>query len=150
MPNTPPTCGNGTADPGETCENCPQDLTSTTTPTLLTCSTTCGNGEIDSSLGEECDNGALNGKDGLCSSICKLETCGNGIPDLGETCQTCPQDLDRCIIEQNCNTCPCQYADFASDLRENDQIRAKLRDQGRKIFYRFSPVVAVSDFLYLL
>ncbi|MDR0651052.1 MAG: hypothetical protein LBG59_06775 [Candidatus Peribacteria bacterium] len=82
MPNTPSTCGNGIADPGETCENCADDLISPTTPTLLTCSTMCGNGHIDTALNEQCDNGSFNGKDGKCSTICTLETCGNGHIDL--------------------------------------------------------------------
>ncbi|MDR0606930.1 MAG: hypothetical protein LBG52_00935 [Candidatus Peribacteria bacterium] len=107
--------------------------------------TYCGNGSVD--LGEECDDGPLNGKNGHCSTICKLETCGNGVVDLGETCEHCPQDVQWCIIEQNCNICPCPYADFASDLISKDRIRVKLRDSSRKVFYRFSPEIQLSNIL---
>ncbi|MDR0859508.1 MAG: hypothetical protein LBO09_00570 [Candidatus Peribacteria bacterium] len=107
--------------------------------------THCGNGILDP--GEECDAGLLNGKNGICSLTCKMETCGNGRVDPGETCESCPQDLSRCIVEQNCNMCPCPYADFASDLILKDRIRAKLRDASRKVFYSFSPEVLLSNFL---
>jgi cysteine-rich repeat protein len=109
--------------------------------------TRCGNGVIE--LNEECDNGELNGKDRKCSVNCKKELCGNGIQDAGETCENCPQDMGRCIVEQNCTTCPCQFADLASDLSSNDRIRAKLRDEPRKVFYKFSPEVFVNNFITL-
>lgn len=37
-----------------------------------------------------------------------------------------------------CNQCPCQFADFASDLTNNDQVRAILQDKKKTIQYRFS------------
>ena len=37
-----------------------------------------------------------------------------------------------------CNQCPCQFADFASDLTNNDQVRAVLRDKKKTIQYKFS------------
>src|SRR5512147_1551934 len=61
----------------------------------------CGDGKIDSSLGEECDDGNRIGGDG-CSGICKIEpnwncpnagepckpriVCGDGVRDTGEAC----------------------------------------------------------------
>ena len=44
----------------------------------------------------------MNGKDGVCSSLCKWVTnkpplCGNGIIDLGETCENCPEDVRVCM-----------------------------------------------------
>jgi cysteine-rich repeat protein len=45
----------------------------------------CGNGASEPALGEECDDGNTLGGDG-CSSQCKLEACGNGIIEAGETC----------------------------------------------------------------
>ncbi|MDR2190688.1 MAG: hypothetical protein LBP53_05945 [Candidatus Peribacteria bacterium] len=83
--------------------------------------------------GEECDNGELNGKDGSCSTTCKQEE----------------SPCERCIVEQNCNSCPCQYADFASDIRGDDKIRAKFRDKTRSIWYRFSPEILVNNFIPL-
>ena len=74
----PPTCGNGeidiTDEYRETCENCPEDV--------QRCITWCGNGIVDSALGEECDNGSENGKDGKCTLNCRIPSlCGNGIID---------------------------------------------------------------------
>ena len=55
--------------------------------------------------------------------------------------------MGRCIVEQNCNTCPCQYADFTSDLRAGDIIRAVLQDVPRNVFYTYSPLVNPENFL---
>lgn len=45
----------------------------------------CGNAFLE--IGEECDNGTLNGVPGdLCSSVCRLHWCGDGIVDIGEEC----------------------------------------------------------------
>ena len=81
-------CWNGKIDPGETCKNCPQDI--------QRCFSLCWNGVVESTLGEECDDGTQNGK-GNCSLKCTLTNlCWNGKPDPGETCLSCPQDIKTC------------------------------------------------------
>jgi cysteine-rich repeat protein len=45
----------------------------------------CGDGKVNTSLGEECDDGNNVGGDG-CSRNCKIEMCGNGRIDAGEEC----------------------------------------------------------------
>jgi len=106
-------------------------------------------------LDEECDHGDQNGKDGQCSLVCKIvkkvdPLCGNGKIDPGETCETCPEDMETaCIVEQNCTTCPCQFADIEGDVTANDRIRAKLRDASRNVFYKYSSEVFVSNFTFL-
>ncbi len=65
------TCGNGTIDPGETCEP----------PSTATCDATChtivvavcGNGVLD--MGEQCDDGNTRNLDG-CDKTCKYEVVG--------------------------------------------------------------------------
>ena len=84
-------CGNGKIDQGETCKNCPQDV--------QRCFSLCGNGIVETHLGEECDEGSQNGQ-GKCSKTCTLTNlCGNGKIDSGETCISCPQDVKTCDID---------------------------------------------------
>ncbi len=97
-----------------------------------------------------------------------LDSDGDGIPDTQDLCPTIQetrngiQDEDGCpeigqeincnpitpFVEINnnilivkptaCNQCPCQFSDFSSDLVNNDQVRAILRDKKKTIQYRFS------------
>ncbi len=45
----------------------------------------CGDGLLDSSAGEQCDDGNRRFGDG-CSPDCRPEICGNGLVDVGEQC----------------------------------------------------------------
>lgn len=50
--------------------------------------TTCGDGVVQSEV-ETCDDGAINGQPGACNLSCDgavAQTCGNGAPDAGESC----------------------------------------------------------------
>ncbi|MEE2787770.1 MAG: DUF4215 domain-containing protein [Myxococcota bacterium] len=95
-----PTCGNGTTDEGEECDDgnpvagdgCAPDCT------IEQPAETCGNGTQDP--GETCDDGNQIDGDG-CSATCQSETlmvmCGNGILEFGETCDDGNQvDGDGC------------------------------------------------------
>jgi cysteine-rich repeat protein len=77
------TCGNGTIDPGETCDPAPPANSPNCHP--LHCGPiTCGNGTIEA--GEVCDDGNLLPYDG-CSPQCQNEgICGDSIIQGGETC----------------------------------------------------------------
>lgn len=92
-------CGNGVLETGEGCDG--------TIPTNMTCATLLGNGAV----GElSCINCQIN------TSACTLpptHTCGNGIMDTGETCETDDTDLPTCasllgmgytgqVVCQNC------------------------------------------------
>src|SRR6185436_1843487 len=83
-------CGNATKDTGEACDDgntldgdgCSRDCLS---------DETCGNGKVDTTVGEVCE--PPNGKDAngklICSADCRSnESCGNGTIDLevGEIC----------------------------------------------------------------
>jgi large repetitive protein len=81
------TCGNGTLDPGEQCDDgnqTPGDGCSATCQNEV--EAVCGDGLVGT--GEECDDGNTADGDG-CSSTCKREgsaACGNGALDTGEEC----------------------------------------------------------------
>src|SRR5262245_3064235 len=46
----------------------------------------CGNGKIDTSANEECDDGNDDDTDG-CTNACTINlVCGNGVPQTGEQC----------------------------------------------------------------
>ena len=89
-------------------------------------------------------------------------------------CETCPEKLkERCITDpapvvvvyeeedeedddewnwwsvtnDSCNSCPCEYVDFSTDLVKWDSIRAKLWDKSLSAFYRYSNSVAVDSLL---
>jgi len=104
-------CGDGTVDPGETCDppsSCPttcDDSDSCTMDTLTgsaaNCNADCSNAPIS-----ECHDG-----DGCCAPGCDTsvdsdcsDTCGNGVLDPGETCDppgSCPttcDDGDACTV----------------------------------------------------
>ena len=50
----------------------------------------CGDGNIDSNLGEQCDLGNINGISPLCDSQCRFPSvnpvCGNAIVESNEDC----------------------------------------------------------------
>lgn len=112
-----PLCGNGIIDSGETCQNCAQDV--------KRCFSLCGNGTIESFLGEECDDGPLNGKNNSCSKQClSLNRCGNGKIDPGETCISCAQDVPTCDADKDkipdaIDECPSIPEDY-NGVQDND------------------------------
>ena len=116
-------CGNGVVDEWETCENCSKDFK------WDTCQ------DIWWEIPDNPDNPN--------PSVPTDDLCGNGVEDNGETCATCPEDLWWCIQNKNCNTCPCEYADIASQLTRWDKLRAKLFDKKRSVFYKYSPIVSI-------
>ena len=51
------------------------------------------------------------------------------------------------LVNPICNQCPCQYADYNNTLQKNDQVRARLRDQGFMVHYNYSPMVNISNYI---
>jgi cysteine-rich repeat protein len=94
------TCGDGTLDAGEECDD---GNTIVGDGCSASCRIeACGNGVTEP--GEQCDDGGTTGGDG-CSATCRLEVCGNGTVDVGEQCDdgnTAPQDgcTSKCTIER--------------------------------------------------
>ena len=80
-----PSCGDGNIDPGETCD--PPGLPEGEPNECRDDCTYCGDGNIDTSAGEQCDDGNNMDGDG-CDATCQIETpsCGDGNIDPGETC----------------------------------------------------------------
>lgn len=49
------------------------------------------------------------------------------------------------ITPTTCNQCPCQFADFASDLIIGDKIRATLRDATQNTLYRYANPYLITE-----
>ncbi len=124
-------CGNGTIDPNESCGSCPQDYTTAgiaccgnnivetgeeCDPPGGTCDTSCqvstggdltvggGNFAIICTDGLDNDgNGLIDCADSDCAvtAVCDGSLCGNGVVNLNEDCETCPQDIAVCGLVQN-------------------------------------------------
>eukprot|EP01098_Paradermamoeba_levis_P007256 TRINITY_DN2_c0_g2_i4.p1 TRINITY_DN2_c0_g2~~TRINITY_DN2_c0_g2_i4.p1 ORF type:complete len:786 (-),score=358.39 TRINITY_DN2_c0_g2_i4:388-2478(-) len=84
---TLPVCGDGVKDDGEQCDSGILNGNSTCT---VTCTLLCGNGRVDNATGEQCDNGAANSNavPNACRTNCRMPTCGDGVRDDGEDCDT--------------------------------------------------------------
>jgi hypothetical protein len=100
------TCGNGTIDPGETCD---PGVDPTNCNPVHCGPLTCGDGNLDS--GEQCDDGNLLPLDG-CSPQCRYE---------GENCSVLyPGDEDNDGVA-NCNDSDCDNTWCAHDVQDNDE-----------------------------
>ena len=81
----------------------------------LSCGTSCGDGVLDPTTGEECDDGAHYTNDG-CDATCHLETCGDGIVQdmLYEVCDDGAQNSDS--VPGACRT-NCQKGDCGDGVK---------------------------------
>lgn len=99
----PPTCPNGTPDPGEICDgNCPESCDDgkpctkdVKKGTAAECNVECSHTEITTPADDGC---CLPGENSSTESACTNPpppTCPNGRPDPGETCDgNCPESCD--------------------------------------------------------
>jgi hypothetical protein len=146
------TCGDWILGRWENCETCSVDVKD---PCIDDGENECGNGKIDE--WENCENCPKDVRD-ICIDDGENE-CGNGKIDEWENCENCPEDMNNCdmpivpydswwaIEIDNCNICPCDYTDAATDLTKWDVIRARLWDKTKSVFYRYSPAVSLEKFL---
>jgi cysteine-rich repeat protein len=108
------TCGNLVVDAvkGETCEPPTQNGFCRMDCTLAT----CGDGELDENVYEQCDNGAQNSVEpnAECRPNCQKRRCGDGILDDGEACDDGNQvDVDGCSHDcKSTEVCGNGYPDF--------------------------------------
>ena len=103
----PPRCGDGVIQPGEECD----DGASNADVQCGGCSTTCkqnpycGDANVDTACGEQCDDGVNIGGYSYCGPNCQLDArCGDGIiqTEYGETCDNGAQNSDA--PGSTCNT----------------------------------------------
>jgi len=83
----PPTCGNGSPDAGEECDNGVSNSDSTPDACRTDCTNhRCGDSVTDT--GEQCDDGGLNSDStpNACRTDCSNPSCGDGVIDTGEEC----------------------------------------------------------------
>lgn len=90
-------CGNGIVDLGESCDIAnvfpqpPHDTADCNSDCQLT---TCGDGYVNHTAGEQCDDGF--GDSALCNGDCTIARCGDGYvnTEAGEQCDDGPNNSD--------------------------------------------------------
>ncbi len=97
-----PFCGDGHQDPGELCDDGPNN--SDHAACKLNCTPqACGDGDLGP--GELCDDGNPDSTD-LCTAACRPAACGDGFIQPGELCDDKNlSDLDACTAACALNTC---------------------------------------------
>lgn len=126
----PQACGNGWEDAGEDCDG---DNNGTGGESVF-CDTDCtfawcGDGSINATLGEVCDDGDDNGMPTHCDSECKVPgiECGNGRVDSGEECDDGNvSNRDACL--NNCASAVCGDGHLRSGVEECDDGNLSNRD----------------------
>jgi cysteine-rich repeat protein len=120
------TCGNGTVEPGEQCDDGNTAAGDGCSPTCRL--EGCGNGIVDP--GEQCDDGNTVPGDG-CSATCQREPrCGDGVVDSGEQC-----DDGNTVSGDGCSaTCrrePCKIVRSGQTIWGRSQIMVQQGATGR-------------------
>jgi cysteine-rich repeat protein len=97
-----PYCGDGIEDSGEACDdgNTADGDSCTSSCEIFE---SCGDGLLQTELGEECDDGPGNAyAPDACRPTCQLPRCGDRILDSGEECE---RDHRLCQIDSGCVLC---------------------------------------------
>jgi fibro-slime domain-containing protein len=109
-----PSCGDGTIQPPEVCDDGPNNG-SATSQCDGRCQKKCGNGFRDP--GEECDDGKNDGSYGTCMPNCKLAGyCGDGVRNGNEACDLGAANEANPYGQGKCTTM-CTAAPFCGDGR---------------------------------
>jgi len=121
--DAPPACGDGLVDPGEECDDGPNnsDTGSCTAACKLAL---CGDGLLGP--GEACDD--ANQVDGdACTNACALPSCGDGVLQDGEQCDDGnADDTDACLA--TCVAASCGDGKVQADVEECDDGNANDAD----------------------
>ncbi len=118
-----PVCGDGALDPGEVCDDGPQNGPG------AACNAMCRPNECgDSDQGpmEECDDGADNGDMNSCKSDCTNNVCGDGFVGPGEGC-----DDGNEVEDDECSN----YSSYPATAPTR-QLTSKLHGRNRWVFPR--------------
>lgn len=104
------TCGDGTLDAGEECDDGPDNSNTEPNACRVTCvKAHCGDGVVDA--GEQCDDGANDGT--TCNADCTVPDqgpfCGDGNVDEGEECDDGADNSDTATdaCRENCAAASC-------------------------------------------
>lgn len=107
---TSPTCGDGTVDTGEQCDDGSANSNTEKDACRVTCTSAhCGDGVVDTS--EQCDDGVNDGT--VCNADCTVpaqgDFCGNGVLDDGEACDDGVENSDTATdaCRENCALASC-------------------------------------------
>jgi len=110
----PASCGDGKVDPGEQCDDGPNN--GPDQPCYANCTTNnCGDGVTE--LPEECDLGAMNGPDSGCSEQCKLLPSACGTQKASAELTTKPVDI--MILIDNSGSMSAEIKGVESNINKN-------------------------------
>ncbi len=121
--SSPPVCGNGTVDPGETCDDANNDAGDYCSPDCQAATGFCG--DATTQTVEECDDGASNSDTtpDACRTDCTLPFCGDAVHDgaAGEACDDGNNDNgDYCAGDCSAVTGSCGDGVIQAALEECD------------------------------
>jgi len=95
------TCGDGFCPPGTVCAE-------DNDPPVCVAARGCGNGDIDNTAGEVCDDGNIKDGDGCSSTCTSKEVCGNRITDKEiEVPEECDQGGETSTCNDDCTHAEC-------------------------------------------
>ena len=93
-------CGNGRQDPGEACD----ETTETNTCNANCTEASCGDGHLNTTSGEECDDGNAIDTD-ACSPTCVSAICGDGV--IHEGVEDCDDGEETATCGTDCTSVTC-------------------------------------------
>lgn len=102
-------CGNGKVDDGEGCDEGMESPTCDGDCTAVQ----CGDGYPNSQAGEACDDSNTDNGDG-CSESCQLGSCGDGVVQAGEACDTNGSDTQLCDADCSLPLCGDMHVNLAA------------------------------------
>jgi len=151
VPSTP-FCGDGFITGIEQCEPPNTPICSSTCQNI----TGCGNGVLETGLGEQCDNGANNSNTvaGACRTNCQNPSCGDNVVDSGEqcdppaagtcsaTCQTVVAPPARHVACHSCLTANANLGEYQTTVCDIEPLCVNLQNCAVDNDC-FSPVAAV-------
>ena len=94
-----PTCGNGTIEAGEACDDAGETAACNANCTLAE----CGDGTLNSTAGEACDEG---GESATCNADCTVAACGDGMVNAAAG-EACDDTAETATCNADCTAAAC-------------------------------------------